>query len=307
MNIFKLLYIITYFKNVLCLSKIVNNIKYNTYKWKNYEINYYNNINEKHNSTILFIHGYGSSLYHFRHNINELSKNHNIYAIDLLGFGKSDKPIIKYGINLWSNLITDFIDENINNKCVIVSHSIGGSITLDASTKTNNIIGCVLINPAGSIETNKNKKIIIDYLHKYIPSTIKSRFSDFIFDCVSNPYFIKKILSLDYLYNKEHVDDNLIASIAEPAKEKNTNIVFRKVSEALLNNYFNTDCKVPILLLWGIGDKWVNYNTINDILQLYPNTIVIETNGGHCHHDEIPFITNTETNNFVNDIFRNII
>jgi len=40
--------------------------------------------------------GFGASSYHWRYNIPELARQYHVYAIDLLGFGFSDKPIQDY-------------------------------------------------------------------------------------------------------------------------------------------------------------------------------------------------------------------
>lgn len=43
---------------------------------------------------ILLIHGFGASVGHFRKNIPVLvDEGFRVYAIDLLGFGASDKPV----------------------------------------------------------------------------------------------------------------------------------------------------------------------------------------------------------------------
>ena len=41
---------------------------------------------------VLLVHGFGGNSRHWRRNIAELAKGHRVYAIDLLGYGYSDKP-----------------------------------------------------------------------------------------------------------------------------------------------------------------------------------------------------------------------
>eukprot|EP01023_Acetabularia_acetabulum_P056831 TRINITY_DN65990_c0_g1_i1.p1 TRINITY_DN65990_c0_g1~~TRINITY_DN65990_c0_g1_i1.p1 ORF type:complete len:142 (+),score=9.02 TRINITY_DN65990_c0_g1_i1:180-605(+) len=43
---------------------------------------------------VLLIHGFGASIGHYRKIFTELSKDHKVYALDLLGFGASDKPTV---------------------------------------------------------------------------------------------------------------------------------------------------------------------------------------------------------------------
>eukprot|EP00966_Prymnesium_polylepis_P018167 419084-Prymnesium_polylepis.1 len=45
----------------------------------------------------LLIHGFGASHFHWRRNINVLAAaGYRVYAIDLVGFGLSSKPVIEY-------------------------------------------------------------------------------------------------------------------------------------------------------------------------------------------------------------------
>ena len=61
---------------------------------------------------LLLIHGFGASAYHWRYNINELAKTHRVFAIDLLGFGWSDKPLVEYSkYDLWPRQLSMFINE----------------------------------------------------------------------------------------------------------------------------------------------------------------------------------------------------
>ncbi|GAB4466619.1 MAG: hypothetical protein OHK0029_38070 [Armatimonadaceae bacterium] len=59
---------------------------------------------------LLLVHGIGAgcSSYEFRHVWKALSENHTVYALDLLGFGKSDKPAIAYTEETYINLLSDF-------------------------------------------------------------------------------------------------------------------------------------------------------------------------------------------------------
>ena len=46
-----------------------------------------------------------------RYNIPELAKKHKVYALDLLGFGWSDKALVDYNAALWRDQVADFIRE----------------------------------------------------------------------------------------------------------------------------------------------------------------------------------------------------
>lgn len=61
---------------------------------------------------MVLIHGFGASVYHWRYNIPALAKNHRVFAMDMLGFGWSEKPVLEYsGCAIWANQLQDFIKE----------------------------------------------------------------------------------------------------------------------------------------------------------------------------------------------------
>ncbi len=53
-----------------------------------------------------------------------------MYAIDLLGFGASDKPPLAYSTELWRDQLLDFLQEFIDAPAVLVGNSIGSLIGL---------------------------------------------------------------------------------------------------------------------------------------------------------------------------------
>ncbi len=63
---------------------------------------------------LVFIHGVGagSSSFMWRKTFDVLARDFQVYAVDLLGFGFSDKPsTAPYSADLYVELITDFIRE----------------------------------------------------------------------------------------------------------------------------------------------------------------------------------------------------
>jgi len=78
---------------------------------------------------LLLIHGFGASSGHFRYNIPVLSKTHNVFAIDLLGFGDSSKPKdVTFSMELLRDLCADFMLEmgGSERKWGVGGNSIGG-------------------------------------------------------------------------------------------------------------------------------------------------------------------------------------
>ncbi len=80
---------------------------------------------------ILLLHGFATSSYTWHSIIPELAKNHRVIAIDLRGFGASDKPIDgHYSIQDQAAAVTAFIEQENLRDLTVIGHSFGGGITL---------------------------------------------------------------------------------------------------------------------------------------------------------------------------------
>ena len=55
----------------------------------------------------------GASHEEYAHNIAELARHFTVYAMDLLGFGGSDAPRMKYTANTYTELVFDFLREEV--------------------------------------------------------------------------------------------------------------------------------------------------------------------------------------------------
>jgi len=80
---------------------------------------------------IVFIHGLGASSYTWHKIAPELSKTNRVIAIDLKGFGQSDKPLDeRYSIFDQAKLVEDFLSRSGLRGVTLVGHSYGGGIAL---------------------------------------------------------------------------------------------------------------------------------------------------------------------------------
>ena len=119
---------------------------------------FYYEYGKEKNKHVLFIHGLGSSSIVWRDIPQALSEHFHTIAVDLIGFGGSDKPnTADYTIKGFSKFIVDFLRERIgikeNEKISIVGHSLGGYIAAEVSIENKNLIEkLVLIDSSGMLK-----------------------------------------------------------------------------------------------------------------------------------------------------------
>src|ERR671936_319040 len=74
------------------------------------------------------VNGAGARSFMWRRNFLPLSREHRTYAVDLLGFGYSDKPAgAPYSADLYVELIADFIREVALAPSHIIASSLGAA------------------------------------------------------------------------------------------------------------------------------------------------------------------------------------
>lgn len=102
--------------------------------------------------TVVFIHGLGSYLRFWEEQINVFkSKGYRVLALDLPGYGKSDKPsTFEYDPNNFADVVLEFITKLGVNKPILVGHSMGGQTSLSFAIRyPDKLSALVLTAPAG--------------------------------------------------------------------------------------------------------------------------------------------------------------
>lgn len=184
------------------------------YEWRFGKIRY----RKKGNGTpLLLLHDLtvGSSSYEFSKVFDELSKKHEVYSIDMLGYGLSDKPDITFTNYLYVQMITDFIKNVIGRKTDIVAT--GDSFPIAVMVCHNNtetIRKLVGINPQSLFQLNqipsKRTRILKFLLDTPVLGT-------FIYNMQTSRTAFQKLFEEEYFYNRKNISEKDIFSYVEAA------------------------------------------------------------------------------------------
>ena len=208
----------------------------NYYNWRFGKV-YYKK--KGHGSPVLLIHDLTvySSAYEWNKVVNELAETHTVYAIDLLGCGRSEKPRITYTNYLYVQLIADFIKNIIGEKADVIASGYSGSFTVLASyTNPEFINKIILINPPSLASLNKvpSKR---SKLYKFILEF--PIFGTLIYNiktCQSN---IQLLFTEKYLYNPFSVTPEMVDTYYEAAHKSLSNSKF--LLSSLVAGYTNNN------------------------------------------------------------------
>ncbi|XP_074295202.1 pheophytinase, chloroplastic [Silene latifolia] len=276
---------------------------YNFWTWRDRKIHY---VEQGEGPPIVLIHGFGASAFHWRYNIPELAKSYKVYAIDLLGFGWSEKAIIDYDAIVWRDQVVDFLNEIVKEPAVVVGNSLGGFTALAvAASIPEKVVGLVLLNSAGQFgdPNAKSDESQANFLQQLIVKPLKEAFQrvvlGFLFWQSKQPARVESVLKSVYI-NNSNVDEYLVDSITQPASDPNAGEVYYRLMSRFMTNQSKytlnsllSKMSCPLLLLWGDLDPWVGPTKAVKIKEFYPNTTVVNLQAGHCPHDEVPDLVNT--------------
>jgi pimeloyl-ACP methyl ester carboxylesterase len=102
-------------------------------------------------SPVLLIHGLGSSGYiEWRFTMPALSGSHRVFAPDLPGFGRSQKPRARYGIRYFARVLDRYLEGRRLGSAAVVGTSLGGRIALELALEyPERVRRLVLVNSLG--------------------------------------------------------------------------------------------------------------------------------------------------------------
>jgi pimeloyl-ACP methyl ester carboxylesterase len=87
---------------------------------------------------VVLLHGIGGSTYSFRHMVPVLARSHRVIALDLKGFGASEKPFdTDYGADVQARLVLAFLRQRGLTQVALVGHSFGGTVALLTTLEAN--------------------------------------------------------------------------------------------------------------------------------------------------------------------------
>ncbi|CAN1265269.1 Pheophytinase, chloroplastic [Linum perenne] len=223
---------------------------------------------------VLLVHGFGAFSEHYRDNIHQIAERGNrVWAVTLLGFGKSEKPSVVYTELLWAELLKDFIIEVVREPVHLVGNSIGGYIASIATCFWPSLVmSIVLINSAGNI--------VPGYRNLQVSKERR----------IAGAAWLGARAILLYLKsNIRSIVRNCYPTSCDPGVAEVLESVF-SFDLSLPLNYLLQGCKEQVLIIQGMKDPISNSKSKVAMLKEHCPSFVIKqlNDAGHCPHDEQP-------------------
>jgi pimeloyl-ACP methyl ester carboxylesterase len=251
---------------------------------------------------IVFIHGLGSSGYiEWRFNLERFARTNRVFAPDLPGYGRSDKPAAaRYGIPYFARTIDRYLASRRIRDAAIVGTSMGGRIALEVALEYPDRVGrLVIVNSLGlgrpkiqpyypmMLVPRVGETLLRGMRHglRWAPSPVIRRFAARFIGARGD---LEKTMSDAYLddlremYAAEGYQDAYLAtvrSLANPRSYLGGLDVTRRLDRI----------KAPVLIIWGADDPLFPVAQARRAHSLLPGSkLAVIEGAGHTPQAEKP-------------------
>jgi pimeloyl-ACP methyl ester carboxylesterase len=221
---------------------------------------------------IVFVHGIGAGISSFmwRKNFNALSEKFRVYALDLLGFGFSDKPAaVPYSADLYVELISDFIREVAGGPANVVASSLGAAYVVCVADEHPELVNALILNaPAGYDTMNTRPGMSGAAFYGLLQSPV---LGTSFYNVMASERSIRDYARRTLFYDYRRVTDRLVSNLYATSHQAGA----QHAVAAFLAGYLNVDMRAAfsrlnqrVILVWGKQDTTTPVTKASALLDL---------------------------------------
>jgi pimeloyl-ACP methyl ester carboxylesterase len=236
-------------------------------------------------SPLLLLHGFDSSVFEFRRIFPFLAEEQETYAVDLLGFGFTDRTAgTPFNPKAIKTHLYCFWKTVIHQPVILVGGSMGGAAAIDFTlTYPDAVEKLVLIDSAGFTKAS--------VMGQFMPPNLLFTATEFL----RNPFIRLNFIQFFYKNPTLFTADDLICSEL-PLKMPGWHQAMVEFTQSGGYSFFSdrlfTKIHQPTLILWGDSDYIMPPDDARQFARMIPESqLVWIPNCGHVPHLEKPQMT----------------
>ena len=225
--------------------------------------------------------------YEWRRAAPALAESHTVWSLDLLGFGRSDRPDLPYTSALYVALIDEFARTVIGEPCALIGSSLGGAYVAEvASRDTARYPAVVLVCPTGLTHLTSAPTAVNDAARGLIQTPLVGAA---LFNALVTKPSMRMFLSQTFA-DSDYVTAPLLDAYHATAHQTGA----RHAVSAFVGFRLNLDVNAsvprltqPLLITWGDRAKEVPKKELDAWRAARPDAeVVMFAPSGSLPHDE---------------------
>ena len=249
---------------------------------------HYQEFGEPSNPTLILIHGFTASTFVWQTVAPMLAEeNFHVVAVDLLGFGFSEKPAwFEYSIVSQARMIERFMDRLGIGRAILVGSSYGGAIASTVALDYPEIVEKLVLVSAVINDEAKNNRLLKLTAMRGVGEII----SPFLLD--SKRFLRFRMRRTIAPVNHHLITDERIASVGSPLRAKSAHHSVLTSARKWDANRIEDDAHLinhPTLLIWGEDDNVIPVRNGEKLYDTILNSrLVVLKDCGHVPPEEKP-------------------
>jgi len=224
---------------------------------------------------VILIHGIGASSQIWTRNLDPLAQNYRVYALDMIGFGRSEKPRPAYTVADHVNCLHNFMDHLQIEKASLMGHSMGGLIALDfCLAHPEKVDKLILVDSVALINSKPSSA------ERLICTPLLGE----LFLIFRSKLILKKFMAKEFYCRPELVTDEMLESPMQADRAAILELT-RTVPRTNRRDAIK-GIKTPTLILWGDQDQAIPRAHARLLQQLIAKS-QYQIFKGAGHHPEI--------------------
>jgi 2-hydroxymuconate-semialdehyde hydrolase len=230
---------------------------------------------------LLLLHGLNGSTFSFRLLMPHLTSRFRVIALDLMGFGYSERPEGRdYSLTAQARLVAGFMDALGIARASVLGHSLGGAVAMHLAVGfPERVDRLILVSSATDTETRRGLrsarvvKPLMPFVAAFTVQNSRFRRMSLRSGCYDGSFITPEVLE-GYIAPtrvRGHVRA-LAATMVDRSKDE-------PLDPSLISQ--------PTLILWGAADRWLPVSHGGRLMALIPNSrLEVVEKAGHLVLEE---------------------
>jgi 2-hydroxymuconate-semialdehyde hydrolase len=231
---------------------------------------------------LILIHGLGASTFTFQRVFPELARRFRVVALDLKGFGFSDRPEGDYTLTAQAHLVRQLMDRLGIERASVLGHSMGGAVAMRlALAYPERVERLILASSASDLELGRRiwgAALLGRLLPLVAPFTLHNR-------------RFRELSLKSGFYDSDHCTEQVIEGYMLPGRVHGH---LRALGDTMA--HWGRDLPLrpdriihPTLVLWGEADRWLPPSRGERLHRLIAGSrLEVVSGGGHLFLQEQP-------------------